>query len=101
MSPPSLSEQRADLCHFSRLLVERAGDYEVRVEELLAAAERTLEHAEAALDAADAHDAHISHLFRAHALASFAGAVTARQLRMNARQQHAAARQLLADVERG
>jgi two-component system, cell cycle response regulator DivK len=101
MSSQSLSERHADLRHFSRLLVERAGDYEARVEEFLAAAEGTLEHAEAALHAAYAGDVYVSHFFSGHALASFAGAVTARQLRLAARQQHAAARQFLADVERG
>jgi two-component system cell cycle response regulator DivK len=101
MSPQSRSEQHADLCHFSRLLVERTGDYEDRVEELLVSAEQALEHAETALDAVDTGGDYVTHLLHGHALRSLAGAVTVRQLRISARQQHAAARQFLADVERG
>ena len=96
MSPRSPPEQLADLRDDARLLIERTGDQQVQLEALVASAEWDVTQAEAALSEATDVD-EVRHLLSAQLHRSEAGAATAR-LCGSARQQHAAARQLLAHL---
>ena len=92
------SDQRAALCHDTRLVVERAGDHESQLEALVASAEWDVRQAEAALFSAATSDPnHLRHLL-AEQQRTAAGAATARRLCISAREQHAAVRQLLANL---
>ena len=95
------SEQLADLCRDARLLTERAGDQEGQLEALVAAADRDMRHAEAAVShAADDLDVdEVRHLLSAQLERSAAGAAAAKRLLAAAHQQHAAARRLLANLD--
>jgi CheY-like chemotaxis protein len=100
MSLQSSSVQLADLRHYARLLVQRTSDYEDHVTQLMASAERDLVLAEMATsrattaDVDQARQALCGQLQRATA-----GAATAGRLQVTARQQHAAACRLLADLD--
>ena len=97
MSLRSHSEQLADLRGDARLLIERTGDQQVQLEALVASAEREVRQAEAALfQARDVNE--VRQLLSAQLHRSAAGAATARRLCVSARQQHAAARELLAHL---
>ena len=100
MSLPFASEQLVHLCHDARLLTDRAGDQEGQLEALVAAAERDMRHAEAAVSLA-AHDLSVDearHRLSAQLERSAAGAAAAKRLLAGAHQQHAAACRLLADL---
>jgi CheY-like chemotaxis protein len=97
MSLRSHSEQLADLRDDARLLIERTGDQQVQLEAFVASAESDVRQAEAALfQARDADE--VRRLLSAQLHRSEAGAATARRLCVSARQQHAAACQLLAHL---
>jgi two-component system, cell cycle response regulator DivK len=97
MSLRSSSEQLADLRDDARLLIERTGDQQVQLEALVASAEFDVRQAEAALfQAGDVDQGR--RLLSAQLHRSEAGAATARRLWVSARQQHAAACQLLAHL---
>jgi two-component system, cell cycle response regulator DivK len=97
MSLRSPSEQLADLRDDARLLIERTVDQQVQLEALVASAEWDVRQAEAALFQARDVD-EVRRLLSAPLHRSEAGAATARQLCVSARQQQAAARQLLAHL---
>ena len=97
MSLRSSSEQLADLRHDARLLIERTDDQQVQLEALVASAEWDVRQAEAALFQASDMDQG-RRLLSAQLHRSEAGAATARRLWVSARQQHAAACQLLAHL---
>src|SRR5688572_16913286 len=101
MSLGFTSQRLADLRHDARILIERAGDQEDQLEALVAAAERDLRQAEAAVShTTDLELDEIRHLLSAQLQRSTAGAASVRQLCVSAHQQHAAARRLLADLDR-
>lgn len=101
MSLRFTSEQLADLRHDARILIERAGDQEGQLEALVVAAERDIRQAEAAVShSTDLDLDEIRHLLSAQLQRSTAGAATVRQLCVGAHQQHAAARRLLAHLDR-
>jgi CheY-like chemotaxis protein len=102
MSLPFAFQQLAELRHDARLLIERADDQEGQLEAFVAAVERDMRHAEAAIShAADDLDAdEVQHLLFAQLQRSAAGAAAARRLLNSAHQQHAATRQLLAHLDR-
>jgi two-component system cell cycle response regulator DivK len=97
MSLRFASEQLDDLRYDARLFIERAGDQEGQLEAFVAAAERDLRHAEAAVShAADDLDVdEVRHLLSAQLERSATGAAAARRLLASAHQQHAAACRLL------
>jgi CheY-like chemotaxis protein len=101
MSLRFASERLAHLCHEARLLTERAGDQEGQLEDFVAAAERDMRHAEAAVSrAADDLDVfEARHLLSAQLERSATGAAAAKRLLADAHQQHAAACRLLADLD--
>jgi two-component system, cell cycle response regulator DivK len=103
MSFPFASEQFADFRRDARLFIERAGDQEGQLEAFVAAAERDMRYAEAAVsDAADDLDVdEVRHLLSAHLERSAAGAAAAKRLLAGAHQQYAAARRLLEDLNGG
>jgi two-component system cell cycle response regulator DivK len=95
------SEQLAHLCHDARLLTDRAGDQASQLEAFVAAAERDMRHAEAAVSHAG-HDVDVDEarrLLSAQLERSAAGAAAAKRLLAGAHQQHAAACRLLADLD--
>jgi two-component system, cell cycle response regulator DivK len=94
-------EQIADLRDDARRLLEREGDQESQLEAFVAAAEREIRHAEAAVShAADDLDVdEIRQLLCAQLERSTAGAAAAKRLLAGAHQQHAAARRLLAHLD--
>jgi two-component system, cell cycle response regulator DivK len=98
MSLRSHSDQLAQVRHHARLLVEHAGAHEAELEALVAAAERDVQLAEAALSRLDANLVEVRPLLSARLRRSVAGAATVRRLCVDAHQQHAAARQLLAHL---
>jgi two-component system, cell cycle response regulator DivK len=97
MSLRSPSEQLADLRDDARLLIERTVDQQAQLEALVASAESDVRQAEAALFQARDVD-EVRRLLSAQLHRSEAGAATARRLWASGRQQHAAARQLLAHL---
>ena len=100
MSLHFASEQLVHLCHDARLLANRAGDQEGQLDAFVAAAERDMRHAEAAVSRA--HDLDVDearHLLSAQLERSAAGAAAAKRLLAGAHQQHAAACRLLADLD--
>jgi two-component system cell cycle response regulator DivK len=102
MSIQSQSEQLAHLRHHVRLLVERTGDHNDRVEELAASAERDLLRVETAASHATTADVDEARaLLSAHLRQTAAGVATARRLCVSAHAQHAAACRLLADLDEG
>ena len=95
------SEQLAHLCHDARLLTDRAGDQASQLEAFVAAVERDMRHAEAAVSHAG-HDVDVDEVRRllsAQLERSAAGAAAAKRLLAGAHQQHAAACRLLADLD--
>ena len=95
------SEQLAHLCHDARLLTDRAGDQASQLEAFVAAVERDMRHAEAAVSHAG-HDVDVDEarrLLSAQLERSAAGAAAAKRLLAGAHQQHAAACRLLADLD--
>jgi CheY-like chemotaxis protein len=100
MSLRFTSEQLPALRHDARLLTERAGDQESQLGAFVAAAERDVRHAEAAVShAADDLDVdEVRHLLSEQLERSAMGAAAARRLLAGAHQQHAAARQLAAHL---
>jgi two-component system cell cycle response regulator DivK len=95
------SEQLAHLCHDARLLTDRACDQASQLEAFVAAAERDMRHAEAAVSHAG-HDVDVDEarrLLSAQLERSAAGAAAAKRLLAGAHQQHAAACRLLADLD--
>lgn len=95
------SEQLAHLCHDARRLTDRAGDQASQLEAFVAAAERDMRHAEAAVSHAG-HDVDVDEarrLLSAQLERSAAGAAAAKRLLAGAHQQHAAACRLLADLD--
>jgi len=100
MSSRSAFERLADIRHDAQILIERAGDHEVQLEALVAAAEGDLRHAAAAVShAADHLDVDdVRHLLTAQLERSLTGAAVARSLLAGAHEQYAVARQLLADL---
>jgi two-component system, cell cycle response regulator DivK len=101
MSNRFTSEQLADLRHDARILIERAGDQEGQLEALVTATERDIRQAEAAVShSTDLDLDEIRHLLSAQLQRSTAGAATVRRLCVDAHQQHAAARRLLAHLDR-
>jgi two-component system cell cycle response regulator DivK len=93
------SEQLAALRHDTRLLLERTTDQEDQFEALVASAEWDVRQAEAALFCAATADAnHLRHLLGEHLQRTAASAATVRRLCLGARDQHAAVRQLLANL---
>jgi two-component system cell cycle response regulator DivK len=100
MSLRSPSERLADVRDYARLLIERTGDQEGELEALAALAERDMRDAEAAASLAADLDVHqVRDLLAAQLQRSVAGAATARRLCVSAHQQHAAARQLLTQLD--
>ena len=101
MSLRFASERLADLRHHAELLVERAGDQEGQLDAFVAATERDLWYAEAAVShAADDVDVdEVRRLLSAHLKRSAAGAATTKRLLVGAHQQHAAACRLLAHLD--
>jgi CheY-like chemotaxis protein len=94
------AEQLDDLRDDARLLAQREGDQESELEAFVAAAERTAQHAEAAVHAAEALDVdEIRHLLSAQLERSAAGAAAAKRLLAGAHQQRAAACRLLAHLD--
>jgi CheY-like chemotaxis protein len=95
------SERLAILRHDARLFIERAGDHEDQLKAFVAAAEREMRHAEAAVS----HAAHeldwdeVRHLLSTHLERSAAGAAAAERLLAGAHQQHVVARRLLAHLD--
>jgi len=95
------SEQLAHLCHDARLLTDRAGDQASQLEAFVAAVERDMRHAEAAVSHAG-HDVDVDEarrLLSAQLERSAAGAAAAKRLLAGAHQQHAAACRLLAELD--
>lgn len=95
------SEQLALLRHDARILTDRAGDQEGELEAFVAATERDMRYAEAAVSHV-AHDLDVDearHLLSAQLERSAAGAAAAKRLLAGAHQQHAAACRLLADLD--
>ena len=95
------SEQLAHLCHDARRLTDRAGDQASQLEAFVAAVERDMRHAEAAVSHAG-HDVDVDEarrLLSAQLERSAAGAAAAKRLLAGAHQQHAAACRLLADLD--
>jgi len=95
------SEQLAHLCHDARLLTDRAGDQASQLEAFVAAVERDMRHAEAAVSHAG-HDVDVDEVRRllsAQLERSAAGAAAAKRLLAGAHQQHAAACRLLAELD--
>jgi len=103
MSSRFAFERLADVRHDAQLLIERASDQESQLEALVAASEGDLRHAEAAVShAADHLDVdHVRHLLSAQFERNLAGAALAKRLLAGAHEQHAGARQLLADLRDG
>jgi CheY-like chemotaxis protein len=100
MSLRFASEHLADLRHDIRLLTERAGDQEGRLEAFVAAAERDMRLAEAVVSqaAGDLDVDEVRHLLSAQLGRSVAGAAAAKRLLAGAHQQHAAALRVLAHL---
>jgi len=101
MSLHFASEQLVHLCHDARLLTDRAGDQASQLEAFVAAVERDMRHAEAAVSHAG-HDVDVDEarrLLSAQLERSAAGAAAAKRLLAGAHQQHAAACRLLADLD--
>ena len=101
MSLHFASEQLVHLCHDARLLANRTGDQEGQLDAFVAAAERDMRHAEAAVSHAG-HDVDVDEarrLLSAQLERSAAGAAAAKRLLAGAHQQHAAACRLLADLD--
>src|SRR6476660_2935404 len=98
MSLRFASQQLVDLRHDAWLLTERAAEQEGQLEAFVAAAERDMRHAEAAVShAADDPDVdEVRHLLSAQLERSAAGSAVAQRLLADAHQQNAAARRLLA-----
>jgi two-component system cell cycle response regulator DivK len=94
-------EQFDRLREDARLLLERGGDQESQLEAFVAAAERAVRHAEAAVSQAadDLHVNEIRHLLSAQLERSAAAAVAANRLLADAHQQCAAARRLLTHLD--
>lgn len=101
MSLQFASEQLADLRHDARLLTERAAEQEGQLEAFVAAAERDMRHAEAAVShAADDPDVdEVRHLLSAQLGRSAVRAAAAKRVLAGAHQQNAAARRLLAHLD--
>ena len=101
MSLRFASEQLKDLRSDARLFIERTGDQEGLLEAFVAAAERDMRHAEAAVShAADDLDIdEVRHLLSAQLERSAAGAAAARRLLAGAHRQHAAACRLLEHLD--
>jgi CheY-like chemotaxis protein len=97
MPRPFTSERLADIHQDAQLLIERAGDQEGQLEALVAAADREVLRAEAAVSHGADHLAlgEVRDLLAAQLERSAAGAITARHLLAAAHQQHAAAGRLL------
>jgi two-component system, cell cycle response regulator DivK len=98
MSLPSSSDQLADLRHYAQLLVERTGDHMGQIEELVASAEREPQQADTP-GPAWAAVVEARHRLNGHGQRRAAGAATARQLCVSAREQHAAACRLLTQLD--
>jgi two-component system, cell cycle response regulator DivK len=95
------SEQLADLRHDAQLLVELSGHLEGELDACLAATERDLRYAEAAVShgADDVDVDEVRHLLSAHLARSSAGAAASKRLLLGAHQQRAAACRLLAHLD--
>jgi two-component system cell cycle response regulator DivK len=92
------SEQLADLRHDTQLLIDGAGEQEGQLDAFVAATERDVRSAEAAVTHA-AHHVHVDEvrqLLSAQLERSAAGAATTKRLLAGAHRQHAAACRLLA-----
>src|SRR5919106_438615 len=93
------SGQLAQLCSDTRLLLGRTSDHEDQFEALVASAEWDGRQAEAALFCAATADAnHLRHLLAEQLQRTAASAATVRRLCISAHEQHAAVRQLLANL---
>lgn len=94
-------EQRVGLLHDARLFTERSGDQEDQLEALVAAAERDVRQAGAAVSraAGDVPVDELRHLLSEQLERSAAGAAAARRLLAVARHQHAAACRFLAHLD--
>jgi CheY-like chemotaxis protein len=103
MSLRFASEQLALLRQDAQLLVDRAGDQESQLEALVAATERDVRQAEAAVShAADDLDlGDVRHLLSGQLERSAAGAAAAKHLLAGAHQQHAATCRLLENLSGG
>jgi CheY-like chemotaxis protein len=93
------SEQLVALRHDTQLALQRTGDHEDQCEALVASAEWDVRQAEAAVFCAATADAkHLRHLLAEHLQRTAASAATVRRLCVCAHKQHAAVRQLLANL---
>jgi two-component system cell cycle response regulator DivK len=95
------SEQLAALVHDAQVLTERTSEQECQLEELVAASERDVCHAESSLSASVANltaGEFRRQLLSAQIERSAAGAAAARRLLVGAHLQHEAARRLLAHL---
>jgi two-component system, cell cycle response regulator DivK len=101
MSLGFASGRLADVRRDARLLIERAGDQADQLEAFVAAAERNMRHAEAAVSLAadDLALNEVRRLLSAQLERSATGAAAATRLLAGAHQQHAAARRLLAHLD--
>ena len=102
MSPHSSTEPLDGLRQHVRMLVEHTGDHCDLAEQLVEAADLDLRQAEtAASHATTATAAQARQWLSGHVQRTVAGAATARRLRVSAREQHAAACRMMADLDGG
>jgi CheY-like chemotaxis protein len=94
--PERLTHLRAD----AQLLVAQSGEHQDQLAKLEASAERDLHQAETIAQNITIEDVEqVRHLLRSHLRRSVAAAAMTRQLSTSAREQHAAASRLLADLD--
>jgi two-component system, cell cycle response regulator DivK len=96
------SEHLATSRHITEQLIDGLGNQEGQLDAFVAATERDLRFAEAAVShgAADLDVAEVRHFLSAHLERSAVGAATTKRLLAGAHQQHAAACRLLAHLDR-